>query len=194
MGCLLVSLASMASATPSFAAEPESETRRIGPKVGELARDFNLKALDGEAVSLSELAKQGPVVLVVLRGYPGYQCPVCNVQVGDFLGKTKKFTASQANLVFVYPGPAKDLDEKAKDFIRGKTLPSNVFLLLDPDFELTNNYGLRWNAPNETSYPSTFVIDQSRKIRFAKVSTSHGGRAKATEVLDELGKLSKTKS
>lgn len=153
-----------------------------------------MKALDGESVKLSKLAKEGPVVLVVLRGYPGYQCPICNVQVGDFVGKAKKFAASDAKLVFVYPGPAEGLEGKAKEFIRGKTLPENVFLVLDPDYKLINEYGPRWDAPNETSYPSTFVIDKAGKIHFAKVSTSHGGRAKATEVLDALDKLGKPKS
>ncbi len=173
--------------------EPDKNAKPIGPKVGEVANDFDLKALDGENVTLSELVKEGPVVLVVLRGYPGYQCPICNSQVGDFVGKAKKFDESDAKLVFVYPGPAAGLEGKAKEFVRGKTLPKNVFLVLDPDFRLTTDYGLRWDAPNETSYPSTFIIDGSRKIRFAKVSTSHGGRAKATEVLDAIAKLKESK-
>jgi len=35
-------------------------------------------------VSLANLNHQGPVVLIVLRGYPGYQCPYCTRQVHDF--------------------------------------------------------------------------------------------------------------
>jgi peroxiredoxin len=174
--------------------EPDGSAEAIGPKVGEIAKDFDLKALDGEDVKLSKLVAEGPVVLVVLRGYPGYQCPICNSQVGDFLGKARKFDEAEARLVFVYPGPAAGLEGKANEFVRGKTLPENVFLVLDPDFRLTNDYSLRWDAPNETSYPATFVIDGSRKIRFAKVSASHGGRAKATEVLDAIAKLNASKS
>ena len=44
-----------------------------------------------------------------------------------------------------------------------------------------------WDAPRETAYPSTFVIDQGGVIRFAKVSKSHGGRAATGEVLKALG-------
>lgn len=51
-------------------------------------------------------------------------------------------------------------------------------------------YGLRWDAPDETAYPSTFVIDETRSVRFAKVSRTHGGRTKAAAVLAEVKQLS----
>lgn len=43
------------------------------PAVGESARDFTLRGLDGQAVALSSLEKSGPVVVLVLRGWVGYQ-------------------------------------------------------------------------------------------------------------------------
>ena len=52
-----------------------------------------------------------------------------------------------------------------------------------PDYSFTNAYHLRWDAPNETAYPSTFVIDQDHKIVFAKTSQTHKGRTTADEVL-----------
>ena len=57
-----------------------------GPKVGDEAKDFELVALGGEKVKLSTLTAKGPVVLVVLRGYPGYQCPLCTRQFGQIVG------------------------------------------------------------------------------------------------------------
>ena len=156
------------------------------PTVGEVAKDFTLSTVDGEAAQLSRLQKAGPVVLLVLRGFPGYQCPVCNAQVGQFLASAKKFEALKANVVLVYPGPADGLKEHAKEFIRGKTLPRNFYLVLDPDYDFTLAYGLRWEAKNETAYPSTFVIGQDGKIQFAKVSKTHGDRASAEQVLKVL--------
>jgi peroxiredoxin len=156
------------------------------PEVGDAAVDFELGALDAEKVQLSKLVEDGPVVLVVLRGYPGYQCPVCNAQVGQFLASAEKFQAAKARVVLIYPGPAGGLKNHAAEFVRGKTLPNHVYLLLDPDFKFTESYGLRWNAPNETAYPATFVIDGQRKIQFAKIIKTHGGRASAEEVLKAL--------
>ncbi len=156
------------------------------PTVGEEAADFELKTLDAETVKLSKLVADGPVVLIVLRGFPGYQCPVCNSQVGQFLSKAEQFDALKTRVVMVYPGPADGLKKHADEFVRGKTLPNNFSLALDPDYEFAKAYHLRWDAKNETAYPSTFVVDRERKVTFAKISISHGGRASADEVLKAL--------
>lgn len=166
-----------------WAADKDKPAR---PAVGDEAVDFELKTLDAESVKLSKLVADGPVVLIVLRGYPGYQCPVCTAQVGQFLSNAKKFDAAKARVVMVYPGSADGLKKQAEDFVRGKTLPDNFYLVLDPDYEFTKAYHLRWEAKNETAYPATFVIDRERKIQFAKISMSHGGRASADEVLKAL--------
>lgn len=46
--------------------------------------------------------------------------------------------------------------------------------------------GLRWDAMNETAYPSAFIIGQDGKVRLAHVSKTHGGRLKALDVLKSL--------
>jgi peroxiredoxin Q/BCP len=168
-------------------ADPAS-TKAAPPKVGEQAHGFELADLKGEKVSLDEVRKQGPVVLIVLRGWPGYQCPLCTKQVGEFLSKAKQFDQAGATVVMVYPGPAADLDEHAKEFVQGKTFPANFRFVVDPEYAFVNAYGLRWDAPNETAYPSTFIVDADGKIVFAKVSDDHGGRSSAEEVLKALRK------
>ena len=156
------------------------------PAVGDTAQDFQLKALNGEEIKLSKFATDGPVVLVVLRGYPGYQCPLCTAQVGAFLGHSADFKAAGAKVLFVYPGPSAQLDKHAADFVKDKTLADPFYMVIDPDFVFTNAYNLRWDSPHETAYPSTFILTKERKITFAKTSTVHGGRADANEVLAAL--------
>lgn len=152
------------------------------PKVGESAPDFSLSTMAGKSIRLSDATSKGPVVLVLLRGYPGYQCPYCNRQVQEFIRRSADFSGSQ--VIFVYPGPM----VRAREFATDKSMPSHFEMALDPDFKFTEMYGLRWNAPDETSYPSTFVIDAKGKVVFAKVSNSHGGRASASEVIEHLKK------
>ena len=158
------------------------------PKVGDAAPNFTLNALDGKKVTLANLTKKGPVALIVLRGYPGYQCPICTMQVGELIGSGEKFAASNTPVILVYPGPSSDLQKHANEFVTGKNLPKNFQFVIDPDYTFVNRYGLRWNAPNETAYPSTFVIDKGGKIVFAKISQSHGGRATASEILAAIPK------
>jgi len=156
------------------------------PKVGEKAPDFKIQALDDSMVKLSAALKKGPVVLVVLRGFPGYQCPICTVQVGALIKNAAKFEERKAQVILVYPGPAEGLKAHANEFVTGKDMPKSFQLTLDPDYALLKKYDLRWDAPNETSYPSTFVIDKKGKILYAKVSHSHGDRAKLEDILKAL--------
>jgi peroxiredoxin len=86
----------------------------------------------------------------------------------------------------VYPGPADQVQQRATEFAANKSMPSNFRFLVDPDYVFTLAYGLRWDAPKETSYPSTFVIDKTSTVRFAQISKAHDGRAAATDVMKAL--------
>ncbi len=156
------------------------------PKVGEPAREFSLTDLDGKKASLADLTEKGPLVLVVLRGWPGYQCPLCTKQVAELRAKVDELGKREARVLLVYPGPADRLDEHAREFLEGDKLPEGFTFVTDPDYALTNGYGLRWDAPNETAYPSTFVIGKDKLVRYAKVSKTHGDRARTKDVLKAL--------
>src|SRR5262249_40549419 len=129
--------------------------------------------------------QSGPIVLVMLRGWPGYQCPFCVRQFGEFRGHASDLEAAGARVLWVYPGPT-DVRAHAEEFVKGKDVPASFRLLLDPASRFTNASRLRWDARGETAYPATFVLDRSGTIRFASVSTSHGGRAPVADVLKAL--------
>ena len=153
-------------------------------KIGTTAPDVDFQPLGGEArVKLSDLTSDGPVVLVVLRGYPGYQCPICSRQVRDLISHADQFESLGAKVVLVYPGPADNLAQRATEFLRGTELPHNFLFMIDPDYAFTNLYDLRWDATKETAYPSTFVLDEDRVVKFRTISTSHGGRANTSDVI-----------
>ncbi len=160
-------------------------------KAGLKAPDFLVKPLDGKTTSLAKLNSKGPVVMLMLRGWPGYQCPLCSRQVGSFISAADEFAKRGAQLLLIYPGPGAKLDQHAKDFlkrVRGDW-PDNFTFATDPDYEITNRYGIRWRARRETAYPATYVIDKQGIVRFAKVSRTHGGRSNTREVLAALDAL-----
>jgi peroxiredoxin Q/BCP len=161
------------------------------PAVGEAAPAVTLTSTTGEQVDLAETFAGGKTVLVVLRGYPGYQCPACSAQTGDLIRNAKKFADAGVAVVVVYPGQQEGLEGNAEEFlteamakVNETELPGGVTLLLDPDYELVNAYGLRWMAPNETAYPATFVIAKGGEITFAEVSNTHAGRVEAKKALE----------
>jgi peroxiredoxin Q/BCP len=156
------------------------------PKVGDMASDFTLKTLDDQSVRLSDLTSKSQVVLVVLRGWPGYQCPYCTKQAHDYVNNAEKLKAAGVQVVMVYPGPADDLKAHVTEFLENKDWPKDFLFVLDPDYSFTKSYGLRWNAPKETSYPSTFIISKEGKVTFAHVSKQHGDRVGSDAVLKAL--------
>lgn len=160
------------------------------PKIGDKARPFSLTALDGARVTLDSEVARGPVVLVLARGWPGYQCPFCTRQFGDFLAHAQEIESLGARVVWVYPGPSDQVVQRANEFVAMRPLPANFRFVTDPDYTFTNAYGLRWDAPKETAYPATFVIDKASKVRWAQISNAHDGRAKASDVVAALKSLS----
>jgi peroxiredoxin Q/BCP len=157
------------------------------PSVGSKAPDFGLATPTGHSIRLSAQHSGSSLVLVVLRGFPGYQCPYCQRQVHDFIEHAADFASKKASVLLVYPGPPADLGQRANEFLATQSkLPSNVVLVIDPDYKVTNLYGLRWDAPHETAYPSTFIVDRNGTIQFEKISHSHGDRISAQDALDHL--------
>jgi peroxiredoxin len=157
------------------------------PAVGAKAPDFTLSTPTGKSVQMSKEIQGQGLVLVVLRGFPGYQCPFCVKQVHDFIDHASDFQAKNTRVLLVYPGPPGELDDHAKEFLAKQSeLPANIVLVTDPDYKVTNLYGLRWDAPHETAYPSTFVLNRKGMIAFEKISHSHGDRLSAQDALDNL--------
>jgi peroxiredoxin len=175
---VLLALATLLVGPAAWAQDP--------PEVDSIAPDFSLNTLAGDEVTLSKLTAQGPVVLVVLRGFPGYQCPICTAQVGSLVGRADDLARADARVLLVYPGPAEGLQAHAEEFLAKTRLPENFTFLLDPDYAFTDAYHLRWDAPRETAYPSTFVLDRDRKVLSSRISRTHGGRSSVDEILRAL--------
>jgi thioredoxin-dependent peroxiredoxin len=158
----------------------------LPPKAGDAAPNFVVRTLDDKPVELHQLTAKSPVLLVVLRGWPGYQCPLCTRQVQDYITNVGQFRERGARVLMVYPGPAEQLKEHAREFLANKDWPPEFLFAIDPDYAVTKAYGLRWDAKKETAYPSTFIVDQGGRVRFAYISKSHGDRVSAARALTEL--------
>lgn len=159
------------------------------PSVGQVAPNFDLP-ISGEegSLALRDVLADGPAVVVVLRGYPGYQCRLCSFQLSELVRSARALRAKVAKVILVYPGAPNLLEEHALEFTPAK-LPEPFVLVRDPGYTMVNAYGLRWDAPRETAYPSTFVIDSDGTIAWAKVSQGHGDRSDPAAILSALNSL-----
>lgn len=166
-----------------------------GPKskqleVGDRILDFELPIVGSEEyLKLSDECKQGAVVLIVLRGYPGYQCPICSRQVGSLSNRAKALAKEAHRVILVYPGEAETIQRNAEQFLGSRRLPEPLVLVRDQGMEMVDEWGLRWNERRETAYPATYVFDRNARLRWKNVSKSHAGRSTVEEILKALREL-----
>ena len=160
------------------------------PGVGDKAINFDLPLVgEKDFLELKEAYRQGPVVVIVLRGYPGYQCSLCRQQVGSLLNRAKTLEKHVSKVILVYPGEKNQLERHAKQFLGARTVPKPLVLVRDDDMKMVTEWGLRWDAPRETAYPATFVIDKNGRVAWQKVSKSHAGRTTTEQILAAVRKL-----
>lgn len=190
MNKYVISLASLLISL-LFSITALAENISAGPEEGAILEDFSGTTMNGGQFQLSKHVEKGSVVIVMLRGFPGHQCPVCSTQVAGYIAKAEEFEKQRNTpVVFIYPGSVNNLEKRAKEFtapLEEKIdLPSNFIFVLDQNYEITNHLNLRWDDPKETAYPAAFVIDHDGYVQYAKVSDNHGDRATAGEILEFL--------
>ena len=173
-------------ADDSVAASDGSTTLNVGDR----APDFDLPVVGAaDYLKLSDEYDEGPVVVIVLRGYPGYQCPVCSRQFASLANRATALGKEAHRVILVYPGKAEMLERHAERFKGSRSLPEPLVIVRDDGMKMVASWGLRWNSRRETAYPATYVIDRNGRIRWKKVSQSHAGRSTVEEILKQLRAL-----
>ncbi len=124
---------------------------------GVRAPEFKLPTVDGKQVSLSEVLKNGPVLLAFFK----VSCPVCQYAFPFYQRMYEANRDSGVSFIGVSQDSARDTRAFMKEF--GITFP---VALDDPaKYAVSNAYGL-------TTVPTVFYIDSNRGIEVSSVSWS----------------------
>lgn len=166
-------------------------------KAGDRAPDFTLTDADGEKVSLSQLLKDGPVVLT---WYRGSWCPYCNIALRALQEKLPDFEKAGATLVALTPelpdkaGPnaekleldfevLTDLNHQvAEDYGIVFRLTPTVRDLYKKHFDLTDFNGTK-AGDDRLPLAATYVIDRDGVIRWAFLDADYRKRAEPADVV-----------
>jgi len=174
-----------------------------GLKAGDQAPDFTAETYTGETVTLSDVYKDGPVVLIFYRG--GW-CPYCNRQLQELQARFEEFKDLGANLVAV----SVDLRENT-----AKTVAENALsfpTVSDPDIKVVESYGLIYQVPEELvakykneyaidleaasgrthhilPIPAAYIIDHNGTIRFAYADMDYKVRVDSGDLLEAITNL-----
>ncbi len=176
----------------------KAQQGEFGLRVGDKAPDFTLTDASGKKVTLSEMLKEGPVVLTWYRG--GW-CPYCNVALKALSDVLPAIKGQGAQLVAMTPElPDHSMSTKEKNAV---TFP----VLSDIDNKVAQQYKLVFtldaataqryeskfglskyngNKKNQLPIPACYVIDKGGIIRFAYVNPDYRQRVKPMDVLQAL--------
>ncbi|MEO0513320.1 MAG: peroxiredoxin-like family protein [Planctomycetota bacterium] len=166
--------------------------------VGDTAPDFELPNAAGELVRLSDLLKDGPVIL---NWYRGGWCPYCNLTLRAYQSRLDDIAAAGGTFVAVSPElPDNSLSTKQKNELAYPVLTDAgnhtarsyglVFQLQDDlatiyndAFDLNAHNG---DATNELPLAATYVIATDGTIRYAFLSSDYRERAEPSEAIAAL--------
>ena len=150
---------------------------------GDIAPDFTLPDAAGEAVTLSTLLEDGPVVLYF---YPRADTPGCTTQACSIRDRSAEYEGAGARVVGVPPDPIEAVAKFAAMHSVEFTLPA------DAEHEVCDAYGV-WGAKSmygktfHGATRATFIVGEDGRIlrAFPKVSP----KTHDDVVLEALGEL-----
>lgn len=193
--------------TALFAQQPsyakygmETSTVPNGLTVNTPAPEFAETDEEGHAVSLTELLKKGPVVLIFYRGY---WCPVCARYLKQYNDSLQLITGKGATLVAVTTEGGEGV-EKTREKTKVK-----FHIISDKDGSIARNYGVNFTVTDayqnkintmlhadiaansaygkpELPVPATYIINQQGVIVYRQFDPDYKNRASVQEILEHL--------
>lgn len=168
-------------------------------KTGDTAPDFTIANHKGEAVTLSQRLKDGPVVVIFYRG--GW-CPYCNLELYAYEQEMETLKGLGASLIAITPEtPDNSLTTVEKNGLSYDVLSDTGFVASDA-FGLTftfpealvqvySGFGLNVPETNGDSewrlpIPAAYVIDQTGKIILHHVDVDYTKRLDPEDVIAAL--------
>jgi len=201
----LITCAVLVLGGQAMAQDTNFPKKEIGLQVGTIAPDFEGETYRGNALRLSDLYRNGPVVLIFYRGA---WCPYCNLHLKAFQDRFSDFTALGATLLAV----SVDKSEYSTKTVQDDALGFEV--ISDPSAEILEKYNLVYRVSDELAekylseykidlekhsgrkdhviaIPATYIIDKTGKVVFAYANEDYKVRAEPQEILNILENMNK---
>lgn len=171
-------------------------------QIGEKAPDFSLSNATDKTIKLSDLLKNGKVVLTFYRGS---WCPYCNLQLALYQTSLTEIHTLGAELVAISPQtPDESLNIKEKNELNFEVLSDNgnivarkyttVFKNADAPVNTMTELGFDFDAhysddSRELPVPAVFIIEKDGTISFAKsLGGDYRNRVEVSEIINALKK------
>ncbi|QHA90835.1 redoxin domain-containing protein [Bacillus sp. N1-1] len=125
------------------------ESNDVGINKGQIAPNFKLQTLNGEAVQLSDY--KGKRVIV---NFWATWCPPCRAEIPDF---QKLYEKKDVEILAVNLTETEESTEGVEGFVKefGMTFP----VVMDVNSDVSNTYQV-------SAYPTSYMIDSNGRIQF----------------------------
>lgn len=155
--------------------------------IGETLPDAQLKNESGENISLYDVLKQKPTVLVFFRG--GW-CPYCNAQLAGFVKAENDILKAGYQIVAITPDDYKNIKTMAdKNEIKYK-------LFSNPNAEFLQKVGIAFNAakssneaPRILPVPTVMIVNTQNQILFEYINPNFRTRLSSSLLMGVLNNL-----
>ena len=170
-----------------------------GLTINDPAPVFTAMDQNGKSVSLNNLLKEGPVVLVFYRGQ---WCPYCNKQLKKLEDSLSFIKAKGATVIAITPEKQESISktiEKTKAsysivFDEGLKIMKSydvAFAVDTKTIEKYKGYGINFDQANGSNganlpVPALFIIGKDGKIVYRHFDTNYTKRASIADVLAHL--------
>ncbi|OHX66496.1 peroxiredoxin family protein [Flammeovirga pacifica] len=176
------------------------ETLQPGLNIGDTAPDFSGVDQKGNKIQLSEMVKEGPVIVNFFRGS---WCPSCYKHLKSIRDSLDYIYDTGAKIVMVSPEEKESLDKFAEK--KKFTFP----MLSDTDMSVMNNYKVTFevtekyqkkiktflmtdiaanNALHNASLPvpATYIVDKNMKIIAKQYNPKYSIRMSPTAMIEAI--------
>lgn len=140
----------------------------------------------GDSFTLDEVREGKPVVLVLLRGFPGYVCPYCTAQTAALIDSLPAIERLDARVALVFPGQADTVPlflSAVRDYRQRDAVP--VPVLFDTNLAAVRSLGVE----GKLAKPTTVIVDKQGVVRYAYVGSGFNDRPSAGLILAVLSRL-----
>lgn len=176
-----------------------AQTYPTGLVVNDKAPEFKAKDQNNKSVTLTNLLKKGPIVIVFYRGEC---CPYCNKQLKSLEDSLTLITKKGATLIAVTPETHENVDKTTtKTKVTYSVLSDDslkimnaykVAFTLDPKTtEKYKGYGVDLTERNGSNgnnlpVPAVYIINKEGKITYTYFDKDYRNRVSVKEIVSHL--------
>lgn len=135
-----------------------SSTLELGLGINDKIKNFEIKLTNNRSVLVENLLKNGPLILVFIRGT---WCPFCRMHMARLNKWLQQRESTKKGMrIVISSEPA----EKINKWLENN--PMSLIFASDENFELSKYFGVKI-PKKDNSQAATFLIDVDKTIRLA---------------------------